>query len=395
MWKSSAFKFKFDSILYRQLSNPDEKRLLTFLRRATLKVAFFFLRIIPVKDSRSTIVITGLEENGIEFAKILKQFHYQPNILVDSSEIAMMVMSKIDNVKVVKKNTLHGFYLWVTSRNVAFTHGAFSSPKPWGGRYFLNLWHGDGPKTNPDLSRSNPINSSIILSAHELWGRKKAQNFHAGEAKVFHVYNPRCLEFLNPARDFELEKLGIDPSIPFVVWMPTWRRDLWSSAHPSIEGFNFSFDELYDLFSRSGFQFVVKTHPLDHQLARIGSFRNLDKLGTLDNPSLYSFLAKSSGLISDYSSVVTDYEVLGKPIGYLCADMEVMLAKKLIEKEFVDEINSHHQITDLETCSAFINVLHRNREKNVSLDYVPILKQFPIKLIEHIEHDGWLNPSKL
>lgn len=395
MWKSSAFKSKLYSIFYRQLSNPDEKRLLTFLRRETLKVVFFCLRIIPAKDTRSTIVITGLEENGIEFAKILKQFHYQPNILVDSIEIVMMVMSKIENVKVVKKNTLRGFYLWLTSRNVAFTHGAFSSPKPWGGRYFLNLWHGDGPKTNPDLSRSNPINSSSILSAHELWGRKKAQNFHAGEAKVFHVYNPRCLEFLNPAQDFELEKLGIDPSIPFVVWMPTWRRDLWSNVHPSIEGYNFSLVELCDLFSKSGVQLVVRAHPLDHQLARLVKFRNLDRLGTLGNPSLYSFLAKSSGLISDYSSVVTDYEVLGKPIGYLCADMEVMLAKKLIEKEFVDEINLHHLLTDLDSCSDFISALHRNREKNRDLDYTPVLKQFPKRLIELIEHDGWLNPSKL
>ena len=168
MRKISPFKSKFSPILFRQLSNPDEKILLTFLRHAALKLVFHFLRVIPVNNTRSTIVIAGLEENGIEFAKILKQFHYQPNILVDSMEIAMIVKSKITNVKVVKKNSLLGFYLWVTSRNVAFTDGAFSSPKPWRGRYFLNLWHGDGPKTNPDLSRRNPINSSSILSAHEL-----------------------------------------------------------------------------------------------------------------------------------------------------------------------------------------------------------------------------------
>lgn len=395
MPKSSQLKFDLNSSIYNHLKKIRVEKFFLYFNLVMLKGLFFLLKIVPAKNTRTTIVITGLEENGIEFVKILKQFDYRPNILADSIEIAEILKSKIENVKVVKKNTLHGFYLWVTSRNVAFTHGAFSSPKPWGGRYFLNLWHGDGPKTNPDLSTDNPIHSTTIISAHELWGRKKSQNFHADEAKLIHVHNPRCLEFLNPAQDFELEKLGIDPSIPFIVWMPTWRRDLWSDTHPSIDGFNMSIDEMRDLFSESGFQFVVKAHPLDHQLAKVGNFRILDELGTLGNPSLYSFLAKSSGLISDYSSVVTDYELLGKPIGYLCADMETMLEKRLIEQEFVDEINLHYRITDLDACSSFISDIQRCRKKNMNLGYVPILKQLPIKLIEHIEQDGWLNPSKL
>ncbi len=394
MWNKLCLKFKFNLVIYRHLSNPEEKRIVTILKRITFKIIFSFLRFIPVKDSRSTIVVSGLEENGIEFAKILKHFDYNPNILVDSVEIAKIVMSKIEDVKVVKKNTLHGFYLWVTSRNVAFTHGVFSSPKPWGHRYFLNLWHGDGPKTNPDLSRNNPINSSAIFSAHEVWGRKKIQNFHADGAKVLYLNNPRCLEFLNQAQDSELEKLGINPSVPFVVWMPTWRRNIWSDKHPSIDGLNFSFDKLRNLFSENGYQLVVKTHPLDYQLARIGNFRNLDMLGTLGYPSLYSFLARSSGLISDYSSVVSDYEVLGKPIGYLCADMEFMMAQKLIEPEFMDEIKSHHQITDFESCFSFIGVLNQARKKSFSSDFVPILEQLPRKIMETIELDGWLNPSK-
>ena len=68
---------------------------------------------------------------------------------------------------------------------------------------------------------------------------------------------------------------------------------------------------------------LVKPHPLDSD-----DYRDYG-LPVADEPALrragvgfYQLLARSAGLVTDYSSVWTDYLPLGRPIGFYCPDLE-------------------------------------------------------------------------
>ncbi len=68
---------------------------------------------------------------------------------------------------------------------------------------------------------------------------------------------------------------------------------------------------------------AVKPHPLDaDRYAAMGlpviSNEDLDRVHT----TVYQLLGRSHGLITDYSSVWTDYLAMDRPVGFHCPDIE-------------------------------------------------------------------------
>jgi CDP-glycerol glycerophosphotransferase (TagB/SpsB family) len=68
---------------------------------------------------------------------------------------------------------------------------------------------------------------------------------------------------------------------------------------------------------------VVKPHPLDADNFKIPLLRTiLEEELVQAGLSLYRLLARSCALVTDYSSVWTDYIPLDRPIGLFCPDLE-------------------------------------------------------------------------
>ena len=70
---------------------------------------------------------------------------------------------------------------------------------------------------------------------------------------------------------------------------------------------------------------IIKLHPLDIlQTKDIGSYSNILilKNDNFEQRYMYSLLAHCDYLLSDFSSVVVDYEILNRPIGIVANDYE-------------------------------------------------------------------------
>lgn len=237
--------------------------------------------------------------------------------------------------KVLLKKSLRGLWSSLRAKYIIHTHGF------WGGRIhrksrdqsIVNLWHGCGYKDiAPDertyLGDVNTVTGCPYVPIH-------ADIFGIPQDSVYPVGLPRndCL-FEN---GISLHRLGIDPSLykKVIMWMPTYRKAAF--GHDSIDGSESSFgigsisrDE-YEIINRSlqenEILLVIKPHPMDSvDLSEMADLENIRVLTNEDlekaSIRLYQLLAKTDGLISDYSSVVIDYLLLNKPVAFALSDID-------------------------------------------------------------------------
>jgi CDP-glycerol glycerophosphotransferase (TagB/SpsB family) len=143
--------------------------------------------------------------------------------------------------------------------------------------------------------------------------------------------NPRIDEFATPSPDSSLARLGLDASRPLILWAPTFRiarssrgRPGWSDSSRSTP-FSMLAEQqelVDDLIGRTGVQIVLKPHPVD---AAPPSFDFVCSISDADlvaaDTTLYELLARASALITDYSSIWTDFIPLDRPIGFFCPDL--------------------------------------------------------------------------
>jgi hypothetical protein len=215
-----------------------------------------------------------------------------------------------------------------------FTHPLLGGPTPMGARrIYVNLWHGDGPKPNAAARAGRRI-AHFTVAGTRLWGEHKAAALSSGEALI--CGNPRIDQYQRPATDRELARIGVDPSRKIVVWAPTFRRGgkVFGGAinHTTAGGSAFeellaSRELLQEVCERSGICLVVKPHPLDAaNFERFGLVAVSDETLLASGIGLYQLLARADALVSDYSSIWTDFLVLDRPIAIYCPDVESYLS---------------------------------------------------------------------
>lgn len=302
--------------------------------------AWLALRVVP---ARRAAVVTGTpddEGNSVEVVRALCGHLPVTWLVSDPPERVRWLVAgcpEDDRLRMLGKSSWRGFVAYLRAEYVFFTHGLYGSPQPPRGRTFVNLWHGDGPKHRKGLA---DIRSTVTVAGTRAWGMRRAEHFKVGPEGVLVTGNPRIDQFGRPVDDRVLEELGLDPRRPLVVWLPTYRntdsddRRLagtvdWSDGHELSrrdEVRRFVFD-VAALARDLDVSLVVKPHPLDADgYAEAG----LPVLTTADlraaQVSLYEVLARTCALVTDYSSVWTDYLALDRPIGFYCPDLEAYTA---------------------------------------------------------------------
>lgn len=234
-------------------------------------------------------------------------------------------------LRILKRYSVAAVYRYLTAEVVFFTHGLYGDPVPNRRSSLVNLWHGDGIKIKPLAARNmrSMVPASFVVGGTRLLGLRKTVDFRMPESSLLLSGNPRIDLFRVPTGSDGLRCLGINPAHPFVLWMPTFRKTrsvgamaAWSDVvgipKQGLEG---AAKDLAAKLSRNGIQLVVKPHPLDAESRSIeGSLCISDDSIRQAGTSLYSLLAASSGLVTDYSSVWTDYLCLDRPIGFVVTD---------------------------------------------------------------------------
>lgn len=191
-----------------------------------------------------------------------------------------------------------------------------------GGQVVLQTWHGT-PLKRLALHRPgfDPRRMAAVVRESMRWDILLAQNpYSAGVLRKAYAFLRRPIWVEGYPRNDLLvtgdplpirEALGIGPSERVLLYAPTWRDD-------REEIVDFVYPQA--LAAATGSVVLVRGHSRTLQPGHdIEGPRVIDVTGFPDTSSL---LLAADALITDYSSVMFDFSVTGKPMYFLVPDME-------------------------------------------------------------------------
>lgn len=216
-----------------------------------------------------------------------------------------------------------------------------------------------------------------------------AKQFNVDKDKIFISGLPRNDAIFEENHD--LNRLGIAEYSKIIIWMPTFRTFKYnfdgkekirqdSSKNyymglPLIEKKD-DLNSLNSFLSLHDVYLIIKIHPgaIEDGIENI-QYSNIMLLTGDDvkkkNINIYSIFNQTDALISDYSSVVFDYMLLNKPIGYIVDDInEYQLG--FAYENVLDYMPGHHIKNFEELKEFFIDIV--NNEDKYSKDRNEILK---------------------
>jgi CDP-glycerol glycerophosphotransferase (TagB/SpsB family) len=117
-----------------------------------------------------------------------------------------------------------------------------------------------------------------------------------------------------------------------------------------------------------GVSIVVKPHPMDRDTyAGIPGLRTVDDAALNEiGISLYQVVGASSGLITDYSSIWTDYLVVDRPVLLFCPDYEEYAATRGFNVPDLRAVAPGPVVTDIEALADFVSDVAAGRDPHRS-----------------------------
>lgn len=258
-------------------------------------------------------------------------------------------------VEILKKKGINAiligtdeFKKYIPKTNVFFTtHANLAEDKLKAkNSIYIELWHGIGPKPVGFLTKNlsqkdedwyNHIKEIIdyMIVPSEFWRPIMSAMFNINVKRILPLGLPLLDEIKKSNGRQNLEKvLGIDIGKykKVIMYMPTFKkgcgRKLESTYNKQniLNFYDYSDNDLIKYLKGNNYLLVVKRHPSDEaQYAEIenDNIKNLNnnmsnKLGLNVN----NILNASDLLITDYSSIGTEFSFLDKPVIYIATDLE-------------------------------------------------------------------------
>ena len=213
----------------------------------------------------------------------------------------------------------------------------------------LSMWHGTRIKGvgNMDLNRPEPtgtdirarikrvlyeldrkhvvtscdasFSSSLMVEHQPLylpWQFTKERSINAGTAKIdFLIQNAGNSALISKLREKYAKILGLPVEKKWYLYMPTWRNKLDLKYSFTISSLRGQFDTL---LARQNAIIIEKQHPqviysLDIKESHTGNIHMVSN-EAMPDIDVQELLLCSQRLVSDYSSVVCDFECMGRPV---------------------------------------------------------------------------------
>ncbi len=185
---------------------------------------------------------------------------------------------------------------------------------------FLELWHGVGFKRrNPDAVEvfkrydAMCVSSPAFHKLHLDWGLAGSMLFTTGYARTDRV----LAHSGSPAEvraDFDLP---LDPALKVVLYAPTWRLREDTVVFPFDLSAAQFFDAMEDFARAHSCVVVVRPHLNTHLGRGGGDSERVVVRSSSDYPDTEHLLGAVDVLVTDWSSVFTDFLPLGRPIVFL------------------------------------------------------------------------------
>lgn len=192
----------------------------------------------------------------------------------------------------------------------------------------IQLWHGVGFKNiallDDNLTDENEKNKflayysqySLLISSSEVDFKKKKESFHSPHIAI--TGSPRNDVFFSSYSYFEeiKKKYQLESYSKIITYAPTF-RDFKTKNPFSIE----FWESLQEHLKKTNQLFVVKKHPMDQHLKVPIDCPNIKDLSEVVSDT-QELLLITDILISDYSSISTDFALTGRPIITYAYDLE-------------------------------------------------------------------------
>lgn len=295
-------------------------------------LAYAAVRVLPKKR---TVVLRGFpayEDNliAIYLALVSSKFRQIVWVIDDLSSRPPIRIEQ--NTKMVKRGGVLDIYYSITSRILFITHGHFLSKIP-PNQVCVNLWHGIPLKKIGKLLGERGRSDTFLVATSEFTQNIFAQSFDTPKENILITGQPRTDRMLSVNRNNVLSRALQGKSLPKLVlfWLPTFRRSTFSQDRCDGEHFGNIFN--CSDFSVNVFNTILRKHDAicfvkPHPMAVKQNTSDESNLFYINEDwmherslSLYELIGATDCLISDISSVITDFMLLNRPIVLLFEDI--------------------------------------------------------------------------
>ncbi|MFM6966518.1 MAG: CDP-glycerol glycerophosphotransferase family protein [Rhodoluna sp.] len=255
------------------------------------------------------------------------------------------------------------------------------------GQVYLQTWHGTPLKRlGRDIAQNNLTKSYLDTMDREAkaWDYLISPNAFCTEIfpscfgyrgeilQTGYPRNDRLSTATAADRQRIRESIGVsDPSVTLVMYAPTW-RDYSRTATGNWQSV-FYLDENTKL--PAGFKMIYRGHTNTHESHRDGGNENF--IDVTRYPNITDLYLAADALITDYSSVMFDYTVTGKPVLFLTPDLERYRAERGFYFDFEAEAPGPILTTEAEVLDALQSL------DEISRNYQSKYRNWQLKFDSH------------
>lgn len=279
-------------------------------------------------------------------------------------------------IQFVKKDSVSGFWQFAKSKYVFRSHMLFGNVRSKKQTVTL-LWHGMGIKGPIDFYMPQDTVDYISVTS-DFYKFKLATRMNCHPSHAIITGLPRN-DFMFAGKGEEclrnLPKVVANSSCKKILWMPTYHRDSDSGDHhgkyyelgiPVVKPEDL--EKLNTMLKRESIVLLIKLHP--HLIGKGGinkvDYSNIQVFDDSYLPadcSLYHLLGGVDALITDYSSVYTDFMLLNRPIAFVYDDFEEYSKEPGFAFERVKMMMPGPHITQYSELELFIKAIAEGKDE--------------------------------
>ena len=237
--------------------------------------------------------------------------------------------------RAVAKNSLRGWFHYLTASVVITSHGLYRPHRPARGQVVVNIWHGElGKPVARFLGERPPVQATHATALSAVGRAFVCGEFGLEPRRVLVVGAPRNDRMITTDRDsVRRALLGDTPARRLLVWLPTYRDHGPDRRGGRVDGVRFtgavplSPDEqvrLDDWLSANDTVLVVKPHP-SALAPQHGQYRRIVVVDQADvtarSITTGELLGAADCLITDASSVWVDFLLQDEPVMFFFPDI--------------------------------------------------------------------------